>query len=95
VIKLAVLILSLASCTTAGIGWQSLGPEQQQAALDNIADRCGVRRTLFEIHDSIHVSLKPLPGEPYEAFDCALAGINQYRGVNLGFVGNEQRREAE
>jgi hypothetical protein len=64
--------------------------DRRQAALDRIADKCGVARSTFKLVGDDELHIKPDPTEKYERVDCALSGLRVARlPVKMGFVGNE------
>jgi hypothetical protein len=64
--------------------------DQRQAALDQIADKCGLARSTFKLVGDDELHVKPDPNERYERVDCALSELRRARlPVKMGFVGNE------
>lgn len=61
-----------------------------RAALDKIADTCGVPRSSWTLIGKNEVSLSFPPGEPYAKADCLLREFQSLRlPLKLGFIGNE------
>jgi len=62
--------------------------DQRQAAVDKIADACGLPRTALRLVGDDELHMQPPLDSKYESFDCALAKLKKLPALKLGFVGN-------
>ena len=64
--------------------------EYRQGVLNEIADRCGLSRTTFDLRGDDELHFKPEPTAEYSKVDCGLRMIKK-SGIpyKMGFVGNE------
>ena len=82
--------MACASCSAPGPEKPLTQQEQRRAVLDQIADKCGLPRTVFELSGADELLLKPEPTASYTSVDCALREIKASKfQFKLGFVGNE------
>ena len=83
-----IVVLALCACS---IDVPVKGAEaDQQAKLDQIADKCGVPRAFFNPKPDGILELHPAPDMKFEAVDCALKGVKRI-GIpesKLTFLGN-------
>jgi hypothetical protein len=64
--------------------------DQRQAALNHIADSCGVSRNIFDLVGDQELHIQPPVGEKYERVECVLTELNKANlPVKMGFIGNE------
>jgi hypothetical protein len=77
-------ILALTSCKNAN--------EVTQVALDAIADKCQLDRSVFRMETRNTVRIEPFNEANLASMDCALREIDQakFSNMSLGFVGNEE-----
>jgi hypothetical protein len=85
----SVLLLVLGACqeklTTPDA---SDGPP---AVLNQIADRCGMPRSVWKLEGCDQVTIKLPPNSEYERVDCLLNEFHKAKlPLRLGFLGNEQ-----
>jgi hypothetical protein len=90
--KFAVLVLTLALCDscTAQEPKQASVHDQRQAALYQIADRCGLPRSSVPLTGEAELHFTPPPDAKYESVDCALSAMRKSNLLlKMGFVGTE------
>jgi hypothetical protein len=70
--------------------------DQRQAALNQIADKCGLPRTALELFGDDELRFQPPSTANYESVECALREVPKADlHVRMGFVGNEYYAENE
>ena len=90
--RAAALFVAIASASCGGPAPEKplTAQEQRRAVLDQIADKCGLPRTVFELIGGDELLLKPESTASYEGVDCALRELKVSKfQFKLGFVGNE------
>ena len=67
------------------------GPEGEvsQAELDRMSDECGTPRDWLRRLQDGAVQFQPASDGEIEKIDCLLGLLNENRGENLSFIGNE------
>jgi hypothetical protein len=88
----ALLLLPAVACTKAS---NPVSPPEtraeRNAALDRIAERCGVDRSVLTLVGDDELRLRPTPDTPYERVECVLGRLGEANvdSNQIGFVGNE------
>ena len=84
-----ILIVVTSACATGKIDWLSLSAREKQEAVLIIGKKCILPADRMQIVGDAEMYFRPHPGDSYTAVDCALGELKHYRGIKLGFVGNE------
>jgi len=90
-VKLAFAVLFVAAGGCQGTETKPLSlHDQRQAALNQIADKCGVPRSTFDLVGDEDLHIQARADEKYERVECALTELKRSNlPVKMGFIGNE------
>jgi hypothetical protein len=89
-LALMSVLISLCGACTDPVRAERIGK------LNEIADLCGLPRSVFELRGTDELLFQPSPETRYQAVDCALTELKKTGfPMKMGFVGNEAPLEPE